>query len=162
MFVVLFDAEDTKTPADLEQRERFCPHLEDCFELGLAEHRREGPARQRGTDATEAQQRRALSVAPLVDLSRLRNGPHLLPDAARLEDAADLVVEVHRPREHVRAGPLLEDDDRPPTLGELNAEHETDRAGTDDGDVGVDGGSGSVLRGHTWRSGWCPQALMAS
>ena len=41
-----------------------------------------------------------------------------------------------------------------PTLRELDAEDETDRAGADDGDVDV--------HGHAWRSGWWPHALIAS
>ena len=93
-----------------------------------------------GADATEAQQRRARRVAPLVHLGRLGHGAELVADAARLEEAADLVVEVHRTRQRVRRGPLLEDDDGPSELGEQDREHEPRRPGADDRDVAVDRG----------------------
>ena len=69
-------------------------------------------------DATEAQQRRARGVAPLVDVGRLadrRAARRRCPQ--RLEDAADLVVEVHRAGQRVRLGPPLEHHDRAPELG---------------------------------------------
>ena len=137
---------------------------EQRLELGLAEHRRERPAGRAGADATEAQQRRARGVAPLVHLGGLGHGAQLVADAARLQQAADLVVEVHRPRQRVRRGPLLEDDDRPSELREQHREHEPRRPRADDRDVAVD--LGDRLRITTLlmaaRSGWWPQALMRS
>ena len=69
------------------------------------------------------------------DIRQKTSAADLVTDAARLDDAPDLVVEVHGPRERVGVGPLLEDRDRPAALCELDAEDQPDRAGTDDGDV---------------------------
>ena len=56
---------------------------------------------QRATVAalTEAQQRRASRIAPLVDVSGLAAGAHLRADAAQLEDTPDFVIEVHGARQ---------------------------------------------------------------
>jgi hypothetical protein len=71
-----------------------------------------------------------------------------------LEDPSNLVVEVHRPGERVRAGPLLKDHDRPAALSEQDPEDETDWAGSDNRDVHRR--NGVVLDRHdqAWRSGW--------
>jgi len=70
------------------------------------------------------------------------------------------VVEVHSPRERVGLRPLLEEHHRSPELRELDAEDETGRAGADDGDVHLD--VDGNRHAHAWRSGWWPQALIAS
>jgi hypothetical protein len=143
--------------------------VEERFEGGLVEHRRRRPPGRAVAFAPEAQQGRACAVAPFVDFGGLGDRTELGPDAAGLEDAAHLVVEVHRPGQGIGPGPALEHDHRP---AEQDRQRVADRAVTDDGDVdhavGVDhtdavpaahaghGGHG----GHGWRRGWWPQALM--
>ena len=136
--------------------ERARPPFEQLLERGLVEHRRRGPARRAVAGPTEPQQRRTRAVAPLVDVGRLADRTELGADAARLEDAADLVVEVHRARKRVRLRPSLEHGDGAPSLREQDRECAADRAVADDRDV--DGLRRAV---HAERSGWWPQALIA-
>ena len=58
-------------------------------------------------------------------------------DPARLQDAGDLVVEVHRPRHRVRLGPPLEHRDPVAVLSEEDGERAADRPVPDDRDVGL-------------------------
>ena len=89
------------------------------------------------TGAAEAQQSRAGAVAPLVDLGRLADGPQLPPDAARLEDSSDLVVEMTGPRPRVRVGPPLDHDHSVAELAQQDGQGAAHGAVADDGDVGV-------------------------
>jgi hypothetical protein len=70
----------------------------------------------------EAQQGLAGGVAPLVDVGGLGEAGEAVGDPGGLEDAGDLVVEVHRARQRVRVGSLLEDHHGPAALRELDAE----------------------------------------
>ena len=93
------------------------------------------------------------SVVPLpfrrlVYVHRLGDGSELLPDPAGLEDAPDLVVEVHGLGQWVGLGPTLEDDDGALELGEQDGESDPDGSIADDSDVRIDAGAG-----HAWRSG---------
>jgi hypothetical protein len=64
------------------------------------------------------------------------------------------MVEVHCPWERVGVGPLLQDDDRPAALGQLDPQDETHRAGSDDRDVHKKRGVVLVWPVHADRSGW--------
>ena len=77
-------------------------------------------------------------------------------DPGGLEDATDLVVEVHGPGQRVGLGLAFEDGDGVAALGQQDRQREPDGATADHDDVV--GGCG----GHGWRSGWWPQALMRS
>ena len=154
--VVLRDRLHPASASDVERRERTRTLLEDRLELGLAEHRRERPTGRRDANATEPEQRVTARVAPLVDLGRLGDRAHVVADATRLDDATDLVVEVHGSRQQVGVGPLLEDRHGPSPLREQDSQHQADGPGADDRDVGLRGSA------HTWRSGWWPQALIES
>ena len=56
-------------------------------------------------------------------------------DARELEDAADLVVEVHGARQRVRLGPALDHLHAPAALAEQDGEGLADRPVADDRDV---------------------------
>ena len=105
------------------------------LELGLVEHRRCRPAGRAVAGPAESQQRRARAVTPFVDVGRLADRPQLVADAARLEDATDLVVEVDGPRQRVRLRPPLEHRDGAPELRQKNRERAADGPVADDGDV---------------------------
>ena len=83
-----------------------------------------------------------------------RDRPQVVTDTAGLQDAPDLVIEMHCSGERVGAGPPLEHRDGAPTLGQKDGQHVADRSIADDGDIGVRHGA------HAVRSGWCPQALI--
>ena len=87
--------------------------------------------------APEAKQCGAGRVAPLVDIGGLGDAPQLLADATRLEDAPDLVVEVHGARERVGLGPPLQHHDGSSELAEQDRERRADRPVPDDRNVGV-------------------------
>ncbi len=125
----------TSTPRRTLDAELARATVEQPLDHRLVEHRRRRPTGRAVADPAEAQQRRAGRVAPLVDLRRLADLPHLVADPARLEDATDLVVEVHRTRQRVRLGPPLQHRDRAPELGEQDGEGVADRSVADDGDV---------------------------
>src|SRR5579884_3599023 len=84
---------------DLHGREGPGPLVEQPLEGGLVEHRRKGPARGAVPDPAEAQQGHPGGVSPFVDVGWLDDLAQLRPYAAGLQDAPDLVVEVHRPGE---------------------------------------------------------------
>jgi hypothetical protein len=133
------------------------PGVEPRFEGRLVEHRRGRPAGRASADPAVAQKRPAGPVAPLVDVAGLADRRQVRTDTARLEDAADLVVEVHRPRQRVRLRPPLRHDDPPAELGEEDRQGGADRSVSDDGDVGVDVITSQLVGTHgpqaTGRSG---------
>ena len=150
--VVLHQRVDDHAAPDRDARQLVRPGLDRRLELGLAEHRRERPARRTRADAAEAQQRRARTVAPLVDLGRLRDRTDLVTDAARLEQSPDLVVEVHRTGQPVGLGEPFEHDDGPALLRQEHREGQSDGARADDRDVRVR--CGGHAGAHGCRRGW--------
>jgi hypothetical protein len=149
--VMLVDGHDLDAAAHVHAEVGGAPG-EQRLEGGLVEHRRRGPARRAVALLSEAEQRGAGGVAPLVDLGGLADRPQGVTDAARLQDAPDLVVEVHGTRQRVGLGPALQHRDRPAALGEQDRQRAADRPEADDGDV----------TGHVVRRGWWPHALMRS
>ena len=116
--------------------ERARLRVEQALELGLREHVRLGPAGEAA--ATGWRSSSSISpacVAPLVDVGRLGERGELVADPGGLQDAGDLVVEVHRARQRVRRRLLLEDADPPAALAEQDRERLADRTVADDGDV---------------------------
>ncbi len=87
--------------------------------------------------APEAKQCGAGRVAPLVDVGGLSDAPQLLADATRLEDAPDLVVEVHGARQRIGLGPPFQHYDGSSELAEQDRERRADRPVADDRNVGV-------------------------
>ena len=84
------------------------PAFQERLEFGLAEHRRCRPPGGTVAAPAEAQQRVAARVAPFVEVGGFADRPEIVADAARLEEPADLVVEVDGAGQRVRLGPPFE------------------------------------------------------
>ena len=126
--------------------------FEHRFESGQVEHGRNRPAGGSVAGSAEAQQGGPFAVAPLVDIGRLDERTQPVPDAARLEDAADLVIEVHRSGHRIGNRPAFQHDDRMPALGEQDGEDIARRTEPDDRHLGVES-STPHGRAHGWRRG---------
>ena len=121
---------------DRHARQRARALVEDPLQLRLAEHVRLGPAREAPLRvAPEPDQRLARRVAPLVHRRRHRASLERARDARALEDAPDLVIEVHRARQRIRLGPALDHAHAPAALPEQDREQLPHRPVPDDRDV---------------------------
>jgi len=115
--------------------ERAQAPFEHALEVGLVEHVRAGPAGQaRDALAAEGEQRLTGGVAPLGRAGGVAQRAHFVRHAGRLEDAADLVVEVDRAGERIGPRPALQHRCPPAAPGEQDREHEPDGPRPDDRD----------------------------
>jgi hypothetical protein len=80
--------------------------------------------------------------APLVAVDGLGDVAQVGADAARLEDAPDLVIEVDCPGQRVGLGLALKHDDGVAELTQQDGEGVPDRAVADDHNLGVGGHAG--------------------
>lgn len=111
-------------------------HGEDGLQFGLGEEVGGRPPRGARARPVDADQGLAVTVVPLVVVGhRVRDGADLFADAGGLEDAADLVVEVHGARQAVGLGPAFQDEDLVPRTGQQDGQELADRAEADDGHV---------------------------
>jgi hypothetical protein len=136
----LAEVGDRAAPADVHAEGPRSP-FQHGVEAGLVEHRREGPSGRPQADAAQAEQRGPLAVAPLVDVGGLGDLGQLGADAGRLEDAADLVVEVDRPGQRIGLRLALEDGDGMAVLGQQDRQREPHGSAADHDDV-AGGGHG--------------------
>ena len=116
------------------------PHLtvQDALELGLGEEVGRRPALQPGAGPIDLQQRLAVTVAPLIEIGHgIGDRQDLIPQTGGLEESADLVIEVHAPRQVVDVEPPLEHSDAIAEPAEQDRQQLTRRAVPDDRHVKV-------------------------
>src|SRR5262245_60391002 len=91
-----FDVDRLVTAMNFDRRHGARPRVEQALEIGLCAHVGIGPTRQTGRTATKAQERFTGSIAPFVEIRRLAETWDVVTEAASLQDAGDLVIEVNR------------------------------------------------------------------
>ena len=151
---VLRESVDLDSAADVDRWQLYGALVEQRLEGRLVEHRRVGPAGWTVAFLTEAQQGGAGGVAPLVDLGRFADLTERRTDSCRLEDAGDLMVEVHGAGQRVGIGPALQHHDVVIVLGEEDGQRVADRSASDDRDVRIEAVDGLVHRSAMSVRGW--------
>ena len=123
----------------LNRVERLDLRVQDRLQAWLVEEVAHMPARRAQPAPVQLQQRLPVSSPPLVQVVIRANhvGHRIRGYSDRLENPADLVVEVDRPRQRIRAGLALHHDHPLTALAEQQGQHAAHRPVADHGNVRV-------------------------